>query len=46
MLPSQPPDESVEGIPADIRAQVMTAVLDELTRLADLAWHALRSAPE
>jgi AcrR family transcriptional regulator len=32
MQPSQPPDDSVGGIPADIRARVMPAVIDELTR--------------
>jgi AcrR family transcriptional regulator len=30
MQPSQSPDESLDAIPADIRARVMTAVLDEL----------------
>ncbi len=32
MQPSQPPDDSVGGIPADIRARVMPAVIDELAR--------------
>ena len=32
MLPSQSSDQSVEAAPADIRARVMTAVLDELAR--------------
>jgi AcrR family transcriptional regulator len=32
MPPSQEPDQSVGAIPADIRARVMTAVLDELAR--------------
>ncbi len=32
MHPSQPPDESLNAIPADIRARVMSAVLDELAR--------------
>lgn len=32
MQPSQPPDESVGAIPADIRARVMPAALDELAR--------------
>ena len=30
MQPSQPPDDSVRGIPADVRARVMPAVIDEL----------------
>jgi len=30
MQPSQPPDDSVGGIPADVRARVMPAVIDEL----------------
>ncbi|WAC93543.1 TetR-like C-terminal domain-containing protein [Mycobacterium sp. Aquia_213] len=32
MPPDQPPDESTIAVPADIRAQVMPAVLDELAR--------------
>lgn len=32
MQPSRPPDEPVGAVPADIRARVMPAVLDELTR--------------
>ena len=32
MQPSQPPDDSVGGIPADIRERVMPAVIDELAR--------------
>jgi AcrR family transcriptional regulator len=32
MQPSQSPDESLDAIPADIRARVMPAVIDELTR--------------
>lgn len=32
MQPSQSPDESPDVVPADIRARVMPAVLDELTR--------------
>lgn len=32
MLPSQRPDQSVGAIPAEIRARVMEAALDELTR--------------
>jgi len=32
MQPSQSPDESPDAVPADIRARVMPAVLDELTR--------------
>jgi AcrR family transcriptional regulator len=32
MQPSQPPDDSVGDIPAGIRARVMPAVIDELTR--------------
>lgn len=32
MPPSQQPDESPDAVPADIRAQVMPAVLDELSR--------------
>jgi AcrR family transcriptional regulator len=32
MQPSRTPDESVGGVPADIRAQVMPAVIDELAR--------------
>jgi AcrR family transcriptional regulator len=32
MQPSQPPDDSVGGIPAEIRARVMPAVIDELVR--------------
>jgi len=32
MQPCQPPDDSAGGIPADIRARVMPAVLDELAR--------------
>jgi AcrR family transcriptional regulator len=32
MQPSQSPDESLDAIPADIRARVMPAVLDELAR--------------
>jgi len=32
MRPSQPPDESADAIPADVRARVMSAVLDELAR--------------
>ena len=32
MLPSQRPEESVDAIPPEIRARVMEAVLDELSR--------------
>jgi AcrR family transcriptional regulator len=32
MRPSRPPDESVGAVPADIRARVMPAVIDELAR--------------
>jgi hypothetical protein len=32
MQPSQPPDESLNAVPADIRARVMPAVLDGLAR--------------
>jgi AcrR family transcriptional regulator len=32
MPPDQPPDETLDAIPADVRAQVMPAVLDELAR--------------
>ncbi|HET7072982.1 MAG TPA: TetR-like C-terminal domain-containing protein [Mycobacterium sp.] len=32
MQPSRPPGESAGDVPADIRAQVMSAVLDELAR--------------
>jgi AcrR family transcriptional regulator len=32
MQPAQPPDESVDAAPAEVRAQVMPAVLDELAR--------------
>jgi AcrR family transcriptional regulator len=32
MQPSRPPDESVGAVPADIRARVMPAVIDELAR--------------
>jgi AcrR family transcriptional regulator len=32
MQPSRPPDEPMGAVPADIRARVMTAVLDELAR--------------
>jgi len=32
MRPSQPPDESVDAVPAEVRADVMPAVLDELAR--------------
>jgi AcrR family transcriptional regulator len=32
MQPSRQPDESVGGVPADIRARVMPAVIDELAR--------------
>jgi|SRR5271166_4742155 len=32
MQPSQPPDGSVDAVPADIRARVMPAVIDELAR--------------
>ncbi|MGB9303702.1 MAG: TetR-like C-terminal domain-containing protein [Mycobacterium sp.] len=32
MQPSRPPDESLDAVPADVRAQVMPAVLDELAR--------------
>jgi hypothetical protein len=32
MQPSQPPDESLNAVRADIRARVMPAVLDELVR--------------
>ena len=32
MQPSQPPDDALAGIPADMRARVMPAVLDELAR--------------
>jgi hypothetical protein len=34
MQPSQSPDESPDAVPADIRARVMPAVLDELNTLA------------
>ncbi|MFZ1179747.1 MAG: TetR-like C-terminal domain-containing protein [Mycobacterium sp.] len=32
MGPSQPPDESLDAIPPDVRARVMPAVIDELAR--------------
>ena len=32
MLPSRRPDQSVGAIPAEIRARVMAAALDELAR--------------
>jgi hypothetical protein len=32
MQPPQRPDESVQSIPADVRARVMPAVFDELAR--------------
>jgi AcrR family transcriptional regulator len=32
MQPSQPPDDTAGGIPADIRARVIPAVIDELAR--------------
>jgi AcrR family transcriptional regulator len=32
MQPSQRPDQSLDAVPADVRAQVMPAVLDELAR--------------
>jgi hypothetical protein len=32
MQPSQPPDESVDAVPAEVRAHVMPAVVDELAR--------------
>ena len=32
MLQSQPPDVSLDAVPADVRARVMPAVLDELAR--------------
>jgi hypothetical protein len=32
MQPAQPPNGSLDGVPADIRARVMPAVLDELAR--------------
>lgn len=32
MHPSRPPDESLDAVPADVRARVMPAVLDELAR--------------
>ena len=37
MLPSQRPDQSVGAIPAEIRARVMEAALDELTAGASSA---------
>jgi len=32
MQPAQPPDESVDAVPAEVRAHVMPAVVDELAR--------------